>query len=170
MFRLPPNEEVGKVNMAQNYGIAKNLCQNGLISNQYFVLLHSPLKKFIFGDGSLDWLTSGLIGNYIDGRALVPLTPHICVYFCTPIAMRTTPNCASFTASPWMVDWVNNITQTYSKDKLFFLGKAPQLIDAFKQETFLEHKENIDTLIDMLDEIAGTPMHRNLLSMGLKRL
>jgi hypothetical protein len=53
MIGLPPDEEVGKGNMAQNYRIAKKLCQKGLISNQYFVLMHSPLKKFIFGDGSL---------------------------------------------------------------------------------------------------------------------
>ena len=136
--------------MIQNYSIAKKLCQNGFISNQYFVLLHSPLKKFVFGDGSLDWLTSGLIANRINGRALLPLTPHICVYFCTPMSMRTTPNCASLSAAPWMVDWVNQITQTYSKDQLFFLGKPPKLIDAFHQQKFLEHKEKTDALIGML--------------------
>jgi len=42
---LLPDEEVGKSNMAQSYRTAKKLCQTGLISNQYFVLLHSPLKK-----------------------------------------------------------------------------------------------------------------------------
>lgn len=125
MFGLPPDEEVGKANMIQDYRIARKLCQTGSITNQYFVLLHSPLKKFICGDGSLDWLTSGLITNRIDGRMLMPLTPHLCVYFCTPVAMRSTPNCASFNAVPWMVDWVNEVTQIYSKDKLFFLGKAP---------------------------------------------
>ncbi len=155
MFGLPPDGEVGKANMAQNYWIARKLCQNGSISNQYFVLLHSPLKKFIFGDGSLDWLTSGLIANRINGRTLIPLTPHLCVYFCTPMALRSSPNCASLSATPWMVDWVNEITQIYSKDKLFFLGKAPKLTDPFRQAQFLEHKEKTDALIEMLDEVAG---------------
>ena len=54
-----------------------------------------------------------------------------------------------------MVDWVNQITQTYSKDQLFFLGKPPKLIDAFHQQKFLEHKEKTDALIGMLDGVAG---------------
>jgi hypothetical protein len=167
---LPPDDEVGKSNMAQNYHIAKELCLTGLISNQYFVLLHSPLKKFIFGDGNLDWLTSGLVAGRIKGRALVPLTPHICVYFCTPMAMRTTHNCASFSAAPWMVDWISQITQIYSRDKIFFLGKPPKLIDAFSQKTFLEHKEKSDALIDILDEIAGHRKQSGLLSVSLSGL
>lgn len=167
IFGLPPDEEVGKCNMAQNYRIAKKLCLTGRTSNQYFVLLHSPLKKFIFGDGNLDWLSSGLVANRINGRALVPLTPHICVYFCTPMAMRTMPNCASFYAAPWMVDWINQITQAYARDKIFFIGRPPKLIDAFRQRTFLEHKEKTDTLVEMLDEIAGNQRQNGLRSKGL---
>lgn len=163
MIGLPPDEEVGKANMAQNYQIAKQLCQKGLISNQYLVLMHSPLKKFIFGDGSLDWLTSGLVANRINGRTLLPLTPHLCVYFCTPMSMPSTPNCAALSVAPRMVDWMNDITQIYSKDKLFFLGKPPKIIDAFRQGHFLEHKKKTDALIDMLDEIAGINKNRNLL-------
>lgn len=163
MIGLPPDEEVGKGNMVQNYRIAKKLCQKGLISNQYFVLMHSPLKKFIFGNGSLDWLTSGLVANRIIGRTLLPLTPHLCVYFCTPMLMRSTPNCASLSLAPWMVDWVNDITQIYSKDKLFFLGKPPKITGAFRQRQFLEHKEKTDALIEMLDEIAGINKNRSLL-------
>lgn len=163
MIGLPPDEEVGKGNMAQNYRIAKKLCQKGLISNQYFVLMHSPLKKFIFGDGSLDWLTSGLVANRINGRTLLPLTPHLCVYFCTPRSMRSTPNCASLSVAPWIVNWVNDITQIYSKEKLFFLGKPPEITSAFRQRQFLEHKEKTDALIDMLDEIAGIKKNRDFL-------
>lgn len=163
---LPPDEEVGKSNMLQNYRIAKRLCQKGLISNQYFVFMHSPLKKFIFGDGSLDWLTSGLVANRISGRALLPLTPHLCVYFCTPTSMIRTPNCASFSAALWMVDWVNEITQIYSRDRLFFLGKPPKITDAFRRREFLEHKEKTDALVDMLDEIAGVKKHRNAFGLG----
>lgn len=161
MIDLPPDEEAGKGNMVQNYRIAKKICQQGPISNQYFVLLHSPLKKFIFGDGSLDWLTSGLLANRISGRALLPLTPHLCVYFCTPTSMRSTPNCASLSVAPWMVSWVNDITQIYSKERLFFLGRPPKITDAFRQHQFLEHKEKKDALIDMLDEIAGIRKNRD---------
>ncbi|WP_147238832.1 hypothetical protein [Rhodosalinus halophilus] len=155
IFGRDPDEEVGKGNMAQNYRSAKRLCQKASISNQYFVLMHSPLKNFIFGDGSLDWLTHALVANRINGKALLPLTPNLCIYFCTPMCMWPTHNCASLIAAPWMVDWVNEITQIYARDKLFFLGRPPKIAEAFRQRRFLEHKEKTDPLIDMLDEIAG---------------
>lgn len=154
LFDLPANEEVGKMNMLQNYRIAKELCHSGTISNQYFVLLHSTLKKFNFGDGHLDWLTNALNFNRIYGRTLIPLTPNLCVYFSTPSAMRSSPNCAALYAAPWMVDWVNEITQIYSKEKLFFRGKKPHLTQAFQQGEFLALGKRTDALIDMLDEIV----------------
>ena len=154
-FGLPPSDDVGKANMHQQFRIAKKLCETGLLSNQYFVLIHSPRKKFVFGDGSLDWLTGSLNGLNIDGRTLMTLMPHLCVYFCTPHAMRPTPNCASLSAAPWMVDWINDIVQIYARDRLFFLGRPPVLTDAFRQRRFREHAPKTDQFIDMLDEVAG---------------
>lgn len=150
-----PDEAVGKANMRQSYLIAKNLCEKGSTSNQFFVILHSRSKRFVFGDGSLDWLSGSLAANRVDGKALVPLTPNICVYVCTPRIMRTSVNCASLNAAPWMVDWINDIAQIYACEKLFFLGKPPIVKDAFRRRQFLEHRRKSDALIDMLDEIAG---------------
>lgn len=154
-FGLPANEDVGKLNMRQMFSTAKRLCETGSLSNQYFVLIHSPFKTFIFGDGHLDWLTYKLFGLSINGRALVPLTPRICIYFCTRGIARSGPNCASLTAVPWMVDCINDITQIYSGDKLFYQGRPPKLSQSFRQCQFLEHKEKADEFIDMLDEIAS---------------
>lgn len=157
MIGLPHDEDVGKANMAHNYRIARDRCQKGTISNQFFVFLYSPLEKFNFGDGSLDWLTYNLAANRISGRALVPLTPDICVYFFTPPAMLATPNCASLIAAPWMIDSVNKVTQIYSKEMLFFKGAPPKIIDAFRQNNFLEHKKKSDSLIDTLEGIVCCP-------------
>tara|TARA_R110002020_G_scaffold337146_4_gene552649 strand:- start:2955 stop:3917 length:963 start_codon:yes stop_codon:yes gene_type:complete len=167
MLGLPPNENVGKGNMSQSYHFATKLCKEGFITNQFFVLLHSPIKKFVFGDGCLDWLTSGLTFNSFRGKALVPLTPHICIYFCTPTSMTRSPNCASFSAAPWMVERINQITQIYSKDKIFFHGSPPEINEAFKQKDFLEHTERTDSLIDLLDELAGNRRSTSLVYLGL---
>lgn len=164
-FGLPPSEDVGKANMAQLYRIAKNLCQSGPISNHHFVLLHSPpLKRFICGDGCLDWL-SGLPSQRISGRALVPLTPRLCVYFCTPMMKRGSQNCASLIAAPWMVDWINEITQIHSGKKLFFLGRPPLLIGAFRRDEFLQYQDRSDELISMLDQVSGNTPEQGLWSM-----
>ena len=161
-FGLSENEDVGKLNMHQMFSTAKRLCETGSLSNQYFVLIHSPFKTFIFGDGHLDWLTYNLFSLRINGRALVPLTPRLCIYFCTRGMTRPGPNCASLTVVPWMVDCINDITQIYSKDKLFYLGQKPKLSQSFRQRQFLEHKEKTDELIDMLDEIAGNKNSKRL--------
>ncbi|MBY8824286.1 hypothetical protein [Sphingomonas colocasiae] len=164
-FGLPQNEDIGKANMHQNYRLAKRLCTTGYISLHSFVLLHSPFKKFICGDGHLDWLTGGLTAMRIDGRALIPLTPHLCVYFCTLNSRRSSaPNCASLLAPPWMVDQANDIVQIYSGNRLFFLGKPPSLSPHFLRGQFLEHDNHRDPLIEALDEIAGNNRDRGFLA------
>lgn len=161
LLGLQPNEQVGKKNMEQSYLIAKNLSLTEHISNHFFVLLHSPAKKFIYGDGAFDALTPNLIGLTIRGSALLPLTPDICVYFCTTVMMPATPNCASLLASPWMVDQINEITQVYSKDKLFFLGKPPKLTEDFHRREFLAFVEGSVGLLDMLEEVAEPQKYRD---------
>ncbi|RYF05208.1 MAG: hypothetical protein EOO77_28640 [Oxalobacteraceae bacterium] len=154
-FGLPVIEDVGKANMLQNYRMAKKLCENGVLTNRFFVLLHSDFKHFICGDGYLDWLSGELQAGRVGGRALIPLTPNLCVYICTPIAMRSDRNCASLRAPAWMVDRVNEIVQIYSRDKLFFLGRKPQLTDEFRMRQFLQHSSYSVDLFQMFDELAA---------------
>lgn len=104
LMGLPQDEEVGKANMRQTYLAAKEIIDTGYLSHHYFILIHSPWKSFVFGDGSLDWLTGSLLARRIDGKALLPLTPNTCLYFCTPRSTRAGMNCASFSAAPWIVD------------------------------------------------------------------
>lgn len=158
-FGLPVNENVGKANMRQSYLLAKKLCQKGAMTNRFFVVLHSDHKRFICGDGYLDWLSGSLQANRVNGRALIPLTPRLCVYVCTPMAMRTNRNCAALRAPPWMVDRVNEITQVYSRDRLFFLGPKPSLTDDFLKRQFLGYSNYRVDLLDQLDEIAQPKLH-----------
>lgn len=153
-FGLPVSEDVGKANMRQTYLLAKKICRNGVMTNRFFVILHSDYSRFVCGDGYLDWLSGSLQANRVNGRALIPLTPNLCIYISTPIAMRTNRNCAAIRAAPWMVERVNEITQVYSRDRLFFLGRKPRLTDNFRKKQFLEHGSYRVDLLDQLDEIA----------------
>lgn len=155
MFGMPDDEEVGKGNIYQKFRIAKRLSATSPLLNQYVILLYSPRKTFLFGDGILDWLTPKLTANRIDGRTLITLTPNLCVYFCTPRLMRTTPNCASIIAAPWMVDWVNNLVQIHSRTQLFFTGGPPVLSASFRQRQFLQLADRTDPFVDLLDEVAN---------------
>ena len=148
--------------MAQDYRHAKKICQDGLPRNRYFILLHSPFKRFIVGDGYLDTLIATLDTSFVRGRALVLLTPKLCVYVCTPMQMPPSPNCVALSAAPWMVDWINEITQVYAKDRLFFLGKPPTLKEHFRRGAFLEYEHHSDAFIQMLDGIAGNVLSDRL--------
>lgn len=153
-FGLPASENVGKANMRQSYLLAKKLCQQGIMTNRFFTVLHADHRHFICGDGYFDRLSDSLQMNRVSGRALIPLTPNLCVYVCTPTYMRTGRNFAALRAPPWMVDRVNEITQVHSRDKLFFHGQKPRLTRDFLARQFLTYTDYSIDLLDDFDEIA----------------
>lgn len=152
---LPPNERIGKVNMDMVFRRAKPLCEAGNLSNQYFVLIYSQQGRFIFGDGMFDCLTDNVATGMIHGRALVPLTPTLCVYVCTPNPMITSPNCASLIAPQWVEEAVNEIVQVHSERQLFYKGESPTLLDVYRRAEYLEYDGCNVELIDRLDNIAA---------------
>ena len=151
---LPPDPNIGKMNMRQFFHIARDAIEKGAASRMFFVLIRSPLREFIYGDGVLDWMSDSFASLQIRGRALLPLTPKLCVYVCTPSVRFGRHNCASFYAAPWMVDAINEMTQIYSKDFLFFRSKPPVLTEHFKSEQFLSHELQRDDLLELLDDVA----------------
>lgn len=155
LANLPSNENVGKANMNQQYNTARRICETGTIANRHFTLLHSVEPAFTYGDGCLDWLSAGLTANRIDGRALINLTPHLCVYISTPTIMRSDRNCAAIRATRSMIDRANAIIQIYSKERLFFLGNPPELTVDFLRNEFLQHATFTDRLFEELDALTG---------------
>lgn len=154
---LPANEDIGKINMYHRYLQAMKLCNEGLLSLQYFVALHARTRNFICGDGYLDSLIPGLIAGHLNGRAIVPLTPDICIYFVTKNRGRAKPNYASLNAPNWAIDRINLITQAYSRDFLFFRGRKPKLSSSFAERQFLQLKFHSDGLTSRLDALVGNP-------------
>ncbi len=154
-FNLPPDENVGKANMNLQYGVARRLCETSSVSNRHFSLLHSEEPRFICGDGCLDCLSAGLLANRVNGRALIALTPHLCVYINTPMMMRSDRNCTAIRATRSMIKRANAITQIYSKKKLFFLGNPPELTADFRRGEHLQHATFSDSLLNEVDELVG---------------
>lgn len=155
IMNLPPDDDIGKLNMLRNYRIARDLCEKSPLPNIYYTFIRSQKNNFLFGDGNLDWLTQSLTSHRIHGQALITLTPNLCLYLCTPSVMRPAPNCSSLYAAPWMINHINDIVQAYSKEKIFYYGKAPKLSAPFEANNFFSHKSRKDKLLDTLDEITG---------------
>jgi hypothetical protein len=167
MANMPPNENVGKANMNQQYGIARRLCDSDIVGNRHFTLLHSQEPAFIYGDGCLDWLSGNLMANRISGRALIALTPHLCVYLNTPTMMRSNRNCSAIRATKSMIKRANALTQIYAKEKLFYVGMAPELTADFRRNQFLQHETFTDSWFDELDERTGHSRQMAGISAGL---
>lgn len=155
IFGLPKNDDIGKINMSQYYKTVCDLVERSRLSNQFFVIIRSPWKEFIFADGLLDGISDNLFANRINGRALVPLSPEICVYFCATSRMASGSNVATFTAARWQVNWINDLMQIYAKNHLFFRSRPPKLTEEFKRKQFLQLEYHRDELIDELDKLAG---------------
>lgn len=152
---LPPDPNIGKMNMRQFFHTASRAIENGASASMFFVLIRSPWREFVYGDGVLDWMSDSLSSMHIHGRALLPLTPNLCVYVCTPMVRHGKYNCASFYAGSWIVDAVNEFTQIYSRDLLFFRSMKPKLTDHFKRGQFLTHEVKKDSFFDMLDDVVS---------------
>lgn len=155
-FGLPESEGIGTANIYHRYRTATQLCEEGLLPLLHFVILKSRGRNFVAGDGYLDWLTGSLHGNHVSGRALIPLTPSLCLYVCTLSSKRSdAPDCTAVSVSSRVVEQVNELTQIYSGKMIFFKGKRPNVSDYFKQGQFLQHSDFRHSFVDQLDEKAG---------------
>lgn len=155
LLDLPPDEEIGKMNMRQSYMIAKEIICKSRPLNGYFTFVHAINKYFVYGDGSLDTITAGLSGNSINGKILLPLTPRICVYFKTLPVMWSDNNCASVYVSGEIVDKINAVTQIYSKEFLFFKRGVPELIPEYRGGRLMQYEGHRADVLDLLDDIPG---------------
>ena len=66
----------------------------------------------------------------------MPLTPDLCIYLFAPRGWRRRENLFVSTALDWQVDQINEITQIYSKNHLFFRRQVPVLIDSYTCDQF----------------------------------
>lgn len=154
-FGLPPNEEVGKMNMKiQVDGMLRHY-SDGFRGNIFSMIIYSQVKEFVYGDGLLDGISSSLGSAFLQGHALIPLTPHICILLATPHSIRNNQNARILFAPPWLVDHINSITQVYSKSQLFYASKAPKISDDFKKNEHQSYKGHTTEIVRSLLNICG---------------
>jgi hypothetical protein len=158
-FGLPPNEEVGKINMLTQVRQMKEGTEEGFGANIYPILIASLTREFIFGDGLLETFTRSSSVGFRRGHALVPLTPNICIFFATPLSVRSDRNARLLFAPNWMVDEINDITQIYSKDKVFFAHKKPRVSTNFSRNEHLCLKGHTNEFVRSLLDMCGEPRH-----------
>lgn len=138
--------------------IAGNINQkyHSLINNSKnsgrFVVLFSSEKEFVYGDGLYSTLSASAdrLGNF---KTVIPITPNIAVVWSIPRYCSSLPKIRALSVSDDVVTVINNATQTYSKEYLFYRNEAPTLIEEFTCNQHLMYDDHEDPIFQLVCDL-----------------
>lgn len=120
------------------------------------MVIFSPEREFIFGDGFFQNLT--VQGeNWHHPKILAPLTPWMSVLFTRPMSYGVDPRLVTLVASAQETDQLNHTVQIYARDALFYRSERPTVSEAFtcgQHRVFKDHRNPIASLIDAIPGVA----------------
>lgn len=98
-----------------------------------FLLMVAADGEFCFGDGffhNIAHVSQTIVG----ATCLIPLLPSVAILYAKPAGMyKTYPGAFSIALTAAEIATVNEITQIYSKDFVFFRDRAPAISDHFRR-------------------------------------
>ncbi len=152
-----PVAGVDKTLIAANLQYFYGSVAKAIDSGGKFLILFAEAGEFIFGDGFLHNFVAQSI-NHSNVRLLVALTPKLAVLYIKPMSYRPYPEMVTLRASASDVMFVNDTTQVYSSNFVFYRNDAPRQIDAFRlgefrQYVYHEH-EFLDYWVDVLSNYS----------------
>jgi hypothetical protein len=121
-----------------------------------FVVLHSPDREFIFGDGFGHNLTHQH-QLPLNPRLLAPLTPRLAVLWTCPMSYRPDPRLTTLVLDADEARLLNDIVQVYAKDMLFYRNDPPERIKAFTAAQHLVFADHDNTLQRLIHMVPGVP-------------
>lgn len=120
------------------------------------MVIYSPEREFIFGDGFFQNLTPD--GNHWhDPKLLVPLTPWMSVLFVRPMSYVIEPRLVTLVANVNETDVLNHIVQAYACDMLFYRSERPHIYEEFtcgERMYFINNRNPVD---ELTHNIPGVP-------------
>lgn len=119
-----------------------------------FAILHAGESEFIFGDGFAHNVSFVSNTNH-SIRYLLPLTPEVAVFYCSPMSYRSYPIATSINLNPDEVEFVNFTVQVYSKRFLFFREIHPILSEAFQQGEHLQFEYDNHAWMKAFQEVLA---------------
>lgn len=91
-----------------------------------FVVIYSPRREYIFGDGFFHNLTSAAAPP-IHPEMMVPLTPNISVLFVQPLQYSIEPRLSTLVVRTEEAEILNHTVQVYAKEMIFYRSERPDL-------------------------------------------
>lgn len=152
-FRSNIPKEERKPLIAANLYQASSFISGDTLFDGKFVLLLSDTIEFIFGDGFYNNLSFNT-QCMVNGRILLPLTPHLAILWTLPMECVQEPRFCTRIADKDLVNLVNESVQIYSKECLFFRDEQPVLSDYFQKREHLIYAEG-DPIRRLVGDIPG---------------
>lgn len=128
----------------------------GMGSRGKAMVIYSPEREFIFGDGFFHNLTVNG-EHWHNPKMLVPLTPWLSVLFVQPTRYMTEPRLVTVVSSPTETDGLNFAIKVYARNNLFFRSEKPDVGDEYtcgRHMIFADHRNSVDQFIH---HIPGIP-------------
>lgn len=173
-IRTPMNRETAARSVEQFRGPLPERERNSLIgvnmhrdqetavksigTNGKFVVVFSPKREFIYGDGFFHNLNSPLQTPPMFPKMLAPITPHISVLFVQPTGCyMNDPKFCTLVVTADEAANLNQAVQVYSRNAMFYRSEKPDVLEAYRSAqhfVYTSWKNPVDRLIL---EIPGVP-------------
>ncbi len=157
-FRQEQNwsdQTVDKSLIAANQRHLYDAYRKHMKSSGRWAILFSDEKEFIAGDGffhnfpaSQDFINSGK-------KLILPILPTAAIIFMSPMSYPTEPKLVTLRLNSNEVETINEITQIYACDYLFFRNEKPNLTEDFKIGKYQQYEFDGDPWLDsLLDDLS----------------
>ncbi|MEM0909402.1 MAG: hypothetical protein AAGJ37_00415 [Pseudomonadota bacterium] len=124
--------------ISHNQGlIYKRVYSSHIFGRGNFIIMFSDENEFIFGDGFYNNFPV-CPTQFLNFETVIPITPNIAVAWVFSNRFRTKPRAKAISIEPDDVLLINEATQIYSKDFLFFRYQKPFLFEFFTKNQHLE--------------------------------
>lgn len=147
--------DVGAANIRMSYARDRRIAQLGPLDNHHFLALFDPSGGFVFPDGLPNWIVIRASDHRIWGRLLVPLTPHLLVYFSTPKSVDKNRRLTCWSLPNKQVSEINKLLMLFSEEKTYFFGGPPKMRPDEPLDKTFSVDPNLVANISVFDAISG---------------
>jgi hypothetical protein len=141
---------------ALNMRYQQRMIADALGTHGKFVVIYSPRREFIFGDGFFHNLTSPAAPP-IHPEMMVPLTPNINVLFVRPIQYSIEPRLSTLVVGSEEAEVLNHTVQIYAKEMIFYRSEQPDLTQEFRKGEHYQYSGPNNPIANFVHLIPGVP-------------
>lgn len=120
------------------------------------LVLFSPEKEFVFGDGLYSNVHSPTDHQYTP-KMLVPLLPWMAVAFIKPSSYFEDPRLSTLIVNSQETEDLNHAVQVYSKNEIFYRFDKPVIEEVFAQAQHLRYRDHRNPVDRLFQCIPGIP-------------